>query len=654
MNSSDERPTISRHQPTSQVFDLWAQVYDPESNPLLKLEERHLLPLLPPLIGCDVLDIGCGSGRWLCEFEKFDPASISGIDYSAVMLQRARKVIRKTTILHQGDCKLLPGQNESTDFALASFLLNYLTDIQLFAQECSRIIRPGGHLFISDMHPTTAAKFGWQHSFCFKGLTFEISGRSRSVQEIIAVFLQNGFDIQELIEPSFGSPEFSIFESAGKLESYEALTKIPAVYILRLRRKLPLTMGLSSHSTTTLELNGLRYATGPENWGDGTIGIEDERIIAINNPSPSTSTSIDLTGYLALPGLINAHDHLDFGLFPNLGRLPEAPYYRNSNQWAHDIHLTHSGAIARHLSVPKKTRLWWGAIRNLLSGVTTVCHHNPMHQDFELSDFPVRVVKQFRWAHSLDFDLQLLDKFNATSSDMPFIIHAAEGIDTKSRNEFLTLEHMRLLDKKTVIVHALAINSETVSLINQRGVSIIICPTSNHFLFSHTVPRPFLDSIKRLALGTDSPITAAGNLLDEIQFTHRKIGLDVASIYKMVTSNAADILRLQHGEGQLVESGRADLIAIRSQRGTPASLLSELTWDQIELVIRSGRVQMASSSLFARLPRHLHTDMELLDIAGHERWIRAPLRKLFVEAETVLGTGKLQIGGKQVRYLGAA
>ena len=34
----------------------------------------------------------------------------------------------------------------------------------------------------------------------------------------------------------------------------------------------------------------------------------------------ASESSIDLKGFLLLPGLINAHDHLEFGLFPRLGK----------------------------------------------------------------------------------------------------------------------------------------------------------------------------------------------------------------------------------------------------------------------------------------------------------------------------------------------
>jgi cytosine/adenosine deaminase-related metal-dependent hydrolase len=82
---------------------------------------------------------------------------------------------------------------------------------------------------------------------------------------------------------------------------------------------------------------------------------------------------LDLDGHVVLPGLINSHDHLEFNLFPRLGR----GVYPNATEWARDIYHPERSPIREQLQVPKPVRLAWGGLKNLLSGVTTVCHHNP-------------------------------------------------------------------------------------------------------------------------------------------------------------------------------------------------------------------------------------------------------------------------------------
>jgi hypothetical protein len=68
---------------------------------------------------------------------------------------------------------------------------------------------------------------------------------------------------------------------------------------------------------------------------------------------------LPLDGFLVLPGLVNAHDHLEFNLFPNLGRGP----YPNAAAWAEDIYYPACPPIRENLLVPKSTRLQWVASR---------------------------------------------------------------------------------------------------------------------------------------------------------------------------------------------------------------------------------------------------------------------------------------------------
>ena len=124
---------------------------------------------------------------------------------------------------------------------------------------------------------------------------------------------------------------------------------------------------------------------------------------------------LDLSGHVVLPGLINAHDHLEFNLFPRLGRGP----YANAGEWARDIYHPARSPVREHLRVPMRVRLWWGALKNLLSGVTTVCHHNPYHADVFNAEFPVRVVRRFAWAHSLEFEPDRARRFRSTPADRP-------------------------------------------------------------------------------------------------------------------------------------------------------------------------------------------------------------------------------------------
>lgn len=642
----------------SDVFDIWAQVYDEQPNPLLALEQRFLSRMLPDAGGLDVLDVGCGTGRWLQLLASHRPASMTGVDASPQMLQRAASKLGTTATLRLGSCEALPIHNAAADLVLSSFVLSYLENVETFARELYRVMRPGGTIFLTDMHPATELSCNWKRSFKANGIQEEIQTNRHSLQEITNAFQTCGFDVLTYIEPSFDSRERMTFEHSGKLEAYEASEDLPAIYILQLRKQPAIAPRPHNmlESSEALHITGAHCAFGPDNSALASLAIERGHIQSISSGASrhrqridKLTEVIDLTGYLLLPGLINAHDHLEFSLFPNLGAGP----YQNSVEWAKEIHHTHANLIARHRKMPKAVRLCWGAIRNLLCGVTTVCHHNPLTRELLSSDFPVRVLSRFGWAHSLEMDPNLLHNFDHTPPNLPFILHAAEGVDAKSAQEIFDLDRMQILDERTVLVHGLALNPKAVALLNRRRTAVVVCPTSNQFLFHCAPSSTLIKSLNTVVLGSDSPLTSAGDLLDEISFARDEIGLDPNFLYEMVTTRSANVLRLRNGEGHLRAGSIADIVAIRNKGLTPAETVAQLTFDEVELVILSGRVQLASSSLYNRLPDSLKAGLQSLYIDGHQRWLRAPIDSLLAAARKAIGRD-VRLGGKRVDHASAA
>ena len=106
---------------------------------------------------------------------------------------------------------------------------------------------------------------------------------------------------------------------------------------------------------------------------------------------------IDLTGYCVLPGLVNAHDHLEFALYPKLAD----GLYRNYIEWGEDIQRKYPDVIERQHTVPSRVRLLWGGLRNLLCGITTVAHHNPFWPELIGRELPCQGCEGI-WMGSFD------------------------------------------------------------------------------------------------------------------------------------------------------------------------------------------------------------------------------------------------------------
>jgi hypothetical protein len=124
--------------------------------------------------------------------------------------------------------------------------------------------------------------------------------------------------------------------------------------------------------------------------------------------------------------------------------------------------------VWNHRQVPKGVRLWWGGIKNLLCGVTTVCQHNPYEAEFDNPAFPVRVLKPYGWAHSLTMGQDVAGAFRATPPDAPFFIHLGEGVDTRSRNEVFKLDRLGCLNRRTVLIHAVGLDASGWQLVRAR------------------------------------------------------------------------------------------------------------------------------------------------------------------------------------------
>lgn len=640
------------------AFTLWSQVYDHQANPLLSLEERFLSELLLPVKGLDVVDVGCGTGRWLQRLSPFGPSSLTGVDSSPEMVSCARKKLGASATVMVGEAESMPLRNSSADLVVVSFVASYLPKIHRLAAEIRRVARPTARVYLSDLHPATASACNWKRSFKSAETTVELAGYRHSVTEVIDCFEAFGFEVSLLLEPAFESTEREILQAAGKIEAFRAAAGRPTIYILQLgipeRSSRPRSE--NRRPQANIKISGARLAIGPSAATQGSIATADGHIATIgwsrrrhSHATVKSATTVDLSGYLVLPGLINSHDHLEFGLFPNLGHGP----YRTFEQWAQDIHQTEHEVIDRHRGIPKGVRLWWGGIRNLLCGVTTVCHHNPIWPELRDDNFPVRVVTEFGWAHSVPLEPQLSAKFAATPKGQPFILHLAEGCDPKNGNEIFELDRMLALDDRTVLVHGLSLDAAGLSLLNLRGAALVWCPTSNRFLFGRTHTWQSLLKVNNLILGSDSPLTSAGDLLDEVGCAYIEASASAEELFRMVVTRPPTVFRFTDGRGVIRPGAAADLIAVRDSGKSPAETLVTISSSDIELVVIGSRVQLASEAVLERLSGNLSSGLYPLEVDGQIRYLRAPLGSLCGITSQILGCN-IPLGNKKVRHVCSA
>lgn len=334
------------------------------------------------------------------------------------------------------------------------------------------------------------------------------------------------------------------------------------------------------------------------------------RIESIGQAPRRGDLVLDLDGAFVLPGLVNAHDHLELNHY---GRVKFREAYGNAREWIDDVRprLVDDPALSRGRALPLADRLFIGGLKNLLAGVTTVAHHNPLYRELWYG-FPVRLVRRFGWAHSFLLERgpvgargqhggDVAERYRRTRRDAPFILHLAEGVDASARDELERLDRLGCLRSNSVLVHGVALTPTDWTHLCARGAGLVWCPASNLFLFGRTAPvREFIEiapgSATRIGLGTDSRLTGSRDLLDELRVAASAAPLAPADILRMVTTNAADLLRLPRA-GRLAPGAPADLIVIPAAGDDPGRSLLAATRRDVALVALGGRPLVGDRSL---------------------------------------------------------
>ena len=157
------RPRPSMLMP-AEAYALWASSYPARAhNPVMRAEERAMLALMPDTLhGAAVLDVGCGSGRYMLHALRRGAARVIGVDLSAPMLARADAELAALQAaadvdLIQGSLAALPVPDARANLTLCGLVVGHLDDLQRALAELCRVTRPGGTLLYSHWHAACAA-----------------------------------------------------------------------------------------------------------------------------------------------------------------------------------------------------------------------------------------------------------------------------------------------------------------------------------------------------------------------------------------------------------------------------------------------------------------------------------------------------------------
>lgn len=362
---------------------------------------------------------------------------------------------------------------------------------------------------------------------------------------------------------------------------------------------------------------------------DGAVAVSGDRVTAVGrwrdlrdaHPGPVT----DLGETILLPGLVNAHCHLDYTRLA--GQLSPP---RTFPDWIKAILAARSSWTADDLATS-----WLDGARQLLStGCTTVANVESYADGLALrrAGTPLRVfsfwemtgVKSRRAASEIVTEGEhLLDSLppapggvglspHAPYSTLPDLLQA--GAALAQRRHWWTTTHVAesdaefemfmfrrgpmfewlqrerdcsdcgngspvqhlsrcgLISPRFLAVHANYLWHGDAPLLAARGASVVHCPQSHAYFGHRRFPREELESAGvNVCFGTDSLASTRGkkgqpislSMFDEMRaFQSRDTGLEPSGLLARATVNGARALGLQGLAGELSSGSWADMIAI--------------------------------------------------------------------------------------------
>ncbi|MEO6589013.1 MAG: amidohydrolase [Pyrinomonadaceae bacterium] len=393
---------------------------------------------------------------------------------------------------------------------------------------------------------------------------------------------------------------------------------------------------------------------------DGAVTVRNGEIVAVGKRAAVTKNlrarqTINASGKVIIPGLINTHTHIPMTLFRGIADDLDL------QEWLTKYIFPAEAKNVDEAFVRAGTRL--GLAEFIRGGTTAFCdmyyfEDAVADETFKagmrgvlgetLIDFPAPDNKTFdaavsytekfvkKWQNNpliipaiaphapytvseehLKKTREMSDRLNA-----PLVIHLAEAV---TETEFIEQKHKGIrpiefvekigfLSDKTIAAHVIQANDSELEILKKRGVGIAHNPQSNMKLAAGVAPIPkMLDMNLRVGLGTDG--AASNNDLslweemDTAAKLHKVFAKDPKVVsaeqaFMMATIGGARALHLENLIGSLEAGKRADIAIVDfdSLNQTPyyniySSLVYATKSNDVDTVIVNGKILMSGKRL---------------------------------------------------------
>ena len=186
---------------------------------MLPLKKPAIYGLLPPLEGMNILDIGCGFGKFVSFCLDKGAAHVLGTDISENMISESRKRIKDPKASFSvSPAEELESNGYTFDIIVSSMCFHYVENIKPIFDKLYASLKPNGHFIFSVEHPIcTSTLKGWYTSDKgkhwpvddYKKDTKRVSNwfvdgvikYHRTIETYVNELIDSGFSIRRLLEP---------------------------------------------------------------------------------------------------------------------------------------------------------------------------------------------------------------------------------------------------------------------------------------------------------------------------------------------------------------------------------------------------------------------------------------------------------------------
>lgn len=376
---------------------------------------------------------------------------------------------------------------------------------------------------------------------------------------------------------------------------------------------------------------------------EGEILVENDTILCVAeecsaHSRAASATVIDTHGVIS-PGLIDAHNHIGYDFLPEW--IPsDMALFMNRYEWADNPEYeafvqpyAANRATGTHYCPAAK----WAELRSIAHGTTTIQGQGFQQKCIErlarnaenytrlgpsevqtyigsvrdIADTAssgvdrTKLVANFRSGSTTRFFVHMTEGYAGSNIELEFMSFA--GRDMRANR---TIGLLRDTDtdatpfRTAVLIHALGLSEAEIDEASLAGARIVWSPSSNLVLYGRTANiAAMLEAGLTIGIGPDWTPSGEDELLSEMRFAHRYgetsgVGaLTPERIWRMATSDGADVVGLELFIGQLAEGYRADITVFGRTGEDPYRAVLDSRAEDVRLVMIDGLVHYGDLEL---------------------------------------------------------